>query len=185
MRTSAQETLWGVALNQHGFVTLADTRRLGISDAAVAMLARRRKVERVATGVYRFPGYPATSNAPYMQAVLWAGDSRACLSHDTALAAYEVSDINPDRVHLTVPLARRIRRSGGELYTVHHADLADSEVGWWDEIPTVTLAEAIRQCIDSGVPTYLLRQALDRGLESGKLRTVEQEMLAERLEQRA
>ncbi|WP_369371563.1 type IV toxin-antitoxin system AbiEi family antitoxin domain-containing protein [Promicromonospora sp. Populi] len=185
MRTSAQETLWGVALNQHGFVTLADARRLGINDAAVTMLARRRKIERVATGVYRFPGYPATSNAPYMQAVLWAGDPRACLSHDTALAAYEVSDINPDHVHLTVPRARRIRRSGGDLYKVHHEDLADSEMGWWDEIPTVTLAAAIRQCIDGGVPTYLLRQALDRGVKSGHLRNVDQEKLAKRLEERA
>ncbi|PUB32220.1 putative transcriptional regulator of viral defense system [Promicromonospora sp. AC04] len=181
----AQDMLWDVALDQHGYVTLSDARNLGISKDAVTMLARRKKIQRVATAVYRFPRFPAGANAPYMQAVLWAGDPGACLSHDTALAAYEVSDINPDRVHLTVPRARRIRRSGGDLYTVHHEDLADDEIGWWDEIPTVTLPTAIRQCIDSGVPTYLLRQALERGLEVGRLGDIDQKALALRLEERA
>lgn len=182
---SARDMLWDVALDQHGFITLANARRLGISKDAVAMLARRKKIQRVATAVYRFPGFPAGSHAPYMQAVLWAGDPRACLSHDTALAAYEVSDINPDRVHVTVPRNRRIRRSKGDLYAVHHEDLTDGEIGWWDEIPTVTLATAIRQCIDSGVPTYLVRQALERGLEAGRLNAADKQALALRLDERA
>ncbi|MFC8796815.1 type IV toxin-antitoxin system AbiEi family antitoxin domain-containing protein [Promicromonospora sp. NPDC057138] len=182
---SAHDMLWDVAFDQHGLVTLSDARRLGISRDAVTMLAQRKKIERVATAVYRFPRFPAGPNAPYMQAVLWTGDPRACLSHDTALAAYEVSDINPDRVHLTVPRNRRIRRSMGDLYAVHHEDLGDGEIGWWDEIPTVTLATAIRQCIDSGVPTYLLRQALERGLDVGRLNAVDQQALALRLDERA
>lgn len=180
----AQELLWEVALDQHGFVTLSDARQLGVSGDAVAMLALRGKIQRVATAVYRFPRFPAGPNAPYMQAVLWTGDPQACLSHDTALALYEVSDINPDRVHLTVPRIRRIRRSGGDLYTVHHEDLTDSEIGWWDEIPTVTLATAIRQCIGTGRPAYLLRQALERGLDSGRLNAADQQDLARRLDER-
>jgi predicted transcriptional regulator of viral defense system len=182
---NAQDALWEVALDQHGFVTLSDARRLGISEDAVSMLALRGKLERAATAVYRFPKFPAGPNAPYMRAVLWTGDPRACLSHDTALAVYEVSDINPDRVHLTVPRDRRIRRSGGDLYTVHREDLTDRETTWWDEIPTVTLATAIRQCIDTGRPTYLLRQALERGLDVGRLNAADQRDLTLRLDQRA
>lgn len=181
---SAQELLWDAALDQHGFVTLSDARRLGVSTDAVAMLAHRGKIQRVATAVYRFPRFPAGPNAPYMQAVLWTGHDQACLSHDTALALYEVSDINPDRVHLTVPRNWRIRRSGGDLYVVHHEDLTKSEIGWWDEIPAVTLATAIRQCISSGTPTYLLRQALERGLDTGRLNVADQQDLARRLDER-
>ncbi|MEU4361929.1 type IV toxin-antitoxin system AbiEi family antitoxin domain-containing protein [Promicromonospora sp. NPDC023987] len=181
----ALDLLWDVALDQHGFVTLSDARRLGISEGAVAMLARRRKIERVATAIYRFPRFPTSPNAPYMQAVLWTGDPRACLSHETALAAYEVSDINPGRIDVTVPRNRRIRRSGGDFYAVHHEDLADDEIGWWDEIPTVTLATAIRQSIDSGVPTYLIRQALERSAAAGRLHAVDEQALATRLDERA
>lgn len=182
---TAQDLLWDVALDQHGFVTLSDARRLGISRDAVTMLARRGKLEQVATAVYRFPRFQAGPAAPYMLAVLWTGDPRACLSHDTALAAYEVSDINPERVHLTVPLGRRIRRSHGDLYTVHHQNLADDEIGWWAEVPTVTLATSIRQCIDSGVPTYLLRQALERSADAGRLGAADMQALTLRLNERA
>jgi predicted transcriptional regulator of viral defense system len=37
-----------------------------------------------------------------MKAVLCAGFPEACLSHDTALDAYGVSDINPTAIHITV-----------------------------------------------------------------------------------
>lgn len=181
---TAQDLLWDAALDQHGFVTLSDARRLGISRDAVTMLARRGKLEQVATAVYRFPRFQSGPAAPYMLAVLWTGEPRACLSHDTALAAYDVSDVNPERVHLTVPPGRRIRRSRGDLYTVHHENLADDEIGWWEEVPTVTLATAIRQCIDGGVPTYLLGQALDRAAEAGRISAADAQSLTLRLNER-
>jgi len=105
-----------------------------------------------------------------MLAVLWTGANEARLSHDTALDAYEVCDINPDRIHLSVGPGRRIRRARGQGYAVHHETLTAEQVGWWQRIPTVTLPTAIEQCIRSGVPTYLLRQAIAHGGEHGALR---------------
>jgi predicted transcriptional regulator of viral defense system len=94
-----------------------------------------------------------------------------CQNHNesTALASYEVCDINPDRIHVTLPKGRRIRRRGGELYVVHHEDLAPEQIGWWQQIPTVTLATAIAQCITTGVPGYLVRQALAAARDRGAL----------------
>ena len=83
-------------------------------------------------------------------AVLWTGAPEACLSHETALDAYEISDVNPNRYHVTVGRRRRLRRAGGKQVVVHHQDLAPSQVGWWEEVPTVTPATAIAQCIDYG-----------------------------------
>lgn len=116
--------------------------------------------------------------------MLWAGTEQTCLSHDTALAAYEACDINPDEIHLTVPTARRIRRRGGELYALHHQDLTTEQVGWWQGIATVTLPTAIAQCIDSGVPTYLLRQALEHGGRTGDVLPDKASELETRLETR-
>ena len=130
------------------------------------MMASRGTLEHAARGVYRFPRLPAGSRDPYMLAVLWAG-RRAHLSHETALAVRDLSDLVPDRVHVTVPRAARLRRSGGELYVVHRKDLHDGQTTWWEGIPIVTVATAIRQCVNTGVPAYLLRQAIiaadDRG----------------------
>ena len=181
---AARDVLWGQAVNQYGYVTVRDALDLGIDRLTVDKLAVRGQIERAAHGVYRFPQLPATEYDPYMLAVLWTGTESACLSHDTALAAYEVSDINPDRVHLTVPKARRIRRRGGDLYVVHHEDLRPEQIGWWQQIPTVTLATAITQCIASGVPGYLLRQALSAGHDRGALTPAETQTMTGQLEAR-
>lgn len=177
-----KDELWDVAVEQYGYVTIRGAKELGIDENAVRMIAARGGLERAGHGVYRFPQLPTTAHDPYMLAVLWGGD-QVCLSHDTALAVYEVCDINPDRIHLTVPTARRIRRRGGELYEVHHQDLTADQVGWWQAIPTVTLPTAIAQGIDSGVPAYLLRQALGTGRGTGDITADQAVELTARLEQ--
>jgi len=180
----ARELLWDVAVDQYGYVTLRDAGKLGINGYAIRMLLARGQLERVGHGVYHFPKFPVTSRDPYMLAVLWTGVSGTCLSHDTALAVREVCDINPDRIHLTVPKDRRIRRAGGDLYVVHYQDVTLGQVEWWEQIPIVSLPVAISQCIASGVPTYLLRQAIENGRRLGSLTVTEAEDLKVTLEGR-
>ena len=79
---------------------------------------------------------------------------------------------------------RRLRRSSGEGYVVHRADLTSDKVGWWQEIPTVTPATALTQCLTYGTPTYLLRQAIERGHAQGHLKATERDELAAALEAR-
>lgn len=182
---TAREALWEVAVEQYGYVTLQDAEHLGIGENVVWMLASRGGLERAAHGVYRFPQLPVTERDPYMLAVLWTGTEHTCLSHDTALAAYEACDINPDRIHLTVPASRRIRRRGGERYEVHHQDLRPDQIDWWQGIRAVTLATAIDQCLTSGVPSYLLRQAMKHGRRRGDVLAGEAARLEARLEARS
>ena len=164
-----RDRLWETAVDQHGYVTAAQAYEQGLSQPALAMLVRRGRLEREAHGVYRIPEVPTTRYDPFALAVFWTGVDEACLSHDTALAAYEVRDINPDRIHLTVAKHRRIRRSGGDAYAVHYEDLRPEQIAWWQEVPTVTLPIAIEQCIRSEVPGYLLHQAVERGSARGQI----------------
>ena len=180
----ARDVLWDTAAAQHGFVTACQARELGVSDMAAQMLVRRGTLERQARGVYRFPQFPISQYDQYMLAVLWTQAAEACLSHETALDAYEITDVNPNVIHVTVAKDRRLRRVGGDDYVIHHEDLAPEQVGWWQEVPTVTRATAIAQCIAYGTPTYLLRQALERGHAQGYLTTVERDQLAQALEER-
>lgn len=132
----------------------------------------RGQLERVAHGVYRFPQVPTTPLDPYMLATLWPA-GRGVLSHDTALQLHELCDINPPRIHITVPTdpaEYRPKREGGELYEVHHEDLGEDELTWHEGIRIVTPATAIRQGIDTGVPLHLLRQAIDTARRLGRAR---------------
>ena len=50
------------------------------------------------------------------------------------------------------------------------------------EIPTVTAPTAIAQCIAGGVPTHLLRQAIERGHAQGYLTAQQRDEFADELE---
>lgn len=180
----ARDELWEVATAQLGFVTAQQAAGLGVGKHALQMLVQRGTLARVAHGVYRFPQYPVGQYDAYMLAVLWTRTPETCLSHETALDAYGISDVYPNRIHVTVAKARRLRRAGGEDYVIHHEDLAPAQIGWWQEIPTVTPATAIAQCIDFGTPTYLLRQAIERGHAQGYLTTANRDELTRALEAR-
>lgn len=180
----ARDVLWEIADGQHGFVTAQQAGEAGVGAAAVQMLVHRGTLVRAAHGVYRFPQYPVGQFDPLMVAVLWTRVPEAALSHETALDVYGISDVNPNQIHLTVARHRRFRRADGHGYQVHYQDLTPDQVGWWQEIPTVTARTAIEQCLDTGTPTYLLRQAIERGHAQGYLTSNDRTLLADRLDRR-
>lgn len=151
---------------------------------ALQMLVQRGTLMRAAFGVYRFPQFPVSQYDSFMLAVLWTRAPETCLSHETALDAYAISDVNPNRIHVTVAKSRRLRRAGGDDYEIHYENLVSAQIGWWQEMPTVTPATAIGQCIGYGTPPYLLRQAIERGHAQGYLKTSERDELARALEAR-
>ncbi len=181
----SRDLLWPVAADQHGYVTARQVLDLGIARGALNQLVRRGTLDKAAFGVYRFPNYPFSRADPYMLAVLWARTPEAALSHETALDLFEVSDVNPDVIHVTVGRARRLRREGVNPYSIHFEDLAPPQVTWWEEVPITTLATAIRQCIDFGTPTYLLQQAIDNGRAQGRVTGIQRDQLTAQLNARA
>ena len=56
--------------------------------------------------------------------VQWTPAPEACLSHETALDTYRISDVNPNRIHVTVSKQRGLRRADGEDWEIPYEDLA-------------------------------------------------------------
>jgi predicted transcriptional regulator of viral defense system len=178
-----QRELWDVAVDQYGYVTSKDAHRLGINIVELGKLAARRQLEHISYGVYRFPQLPVTPLDSYMLATLWA-NGRGVLSHDTALDLHDLCDINPSKLHITVP-GRPPERKGGEQYVVHSEALADDETTWHEAIPIVTVAKAIAQCIASGVSSHLLTQALRTARGRGAITPAEHHRFTGDLEARS
>jgi predicted transcriptional regulator of viral defense system len=178
------EQLREVAFDQHGLVTAAQAAGEGVGGAQLAMMVKRNRLQKLARGVYLVPQTPGGRYQNWELAVLWTGAPEACLSHETALAAHEISDINPDQIHVTVGKRRRLRRAGGERYVIHREDLTSEQTTWFEQMPITTVATTIRQCVDWGTPTYLLRQALERTEGTSRLPRADREQLIRRLEER-
>lgn len=173
------DKLRSIALNQYGYVTTAQAADVGVTRPALAMLKKRQRIERIAHGIYRIPQVPSTEYDKFMLAVLWTSAEEAVLSHDTALDIYDICDINPTTIHITISKGRRITRQGSEGYTLHFEDMLPEDITWWEGIPIVCARKAIEQCIDAGIPTYLLNQAIENALARGLILKNEAEILTE------
>lgn len=158
-----------LAAEQHGYVTTRDARDIDIDPTQLRLLAARGRLERVGRGVYRVPVLPRSEHDEFAAAVAWSL-GRGVISHESALVLHDVADVNPPRIHLTVPRDNHPRAAGGELYRVHRRELMGSEVTSTDGIPVTTVARTIRDCLSTGTDPYQLRGAIDRAEAAGKLR---------------
>ncbi|WP_419707945.1 type IV toxin-antitoxin system AbiEi family antitoxin domain-containing protein [Promicromonospora sp. NFX87] len=184
-RSLARDVLRDLAAVQNGLITRQQALEdLGLSAGAIDNLVSRGSLVRVAHGIYRYPHLPGIAHEPFQVALLRTGDPEAALSHETALLVLEISDVNPARYHVTIPRPRRIRREDNDRFVVHVQRLGPRQVRWWEEMRVVTAATAIEQCITLGTPTYLLRQAMERGQRTGLVRTADADRLGAILEAR-
>lgn len=91
------------------------------------------------------------------------------LSNETALSLYELSDVNPAKIHITVPRAHRPQREKPALYVLHRADLRDDEITAFEGIPIVTPVTAVLDAHDAGLGPALIEQAIADGQHCGVL----------------
>jgi predicted transcriptional regulator of viral defense system len=156
------------AMGRYGYVTADDARAAGVEPAQLRVMNHRGLVEHVARGVYRFPIVPTSALDQYMEAVLWPRTTTA-LSHETALDLHELCDVNPARIHITVPADYRLRRDVPRAYQLHGRDLGPADVTLHEGIPIVTVYRAIRDGIEAKLGGYLIDQAIDTGRRRGLL----------------
>jgi predicted transcriptional regulator of viral defense system len=157
------------AAGQHGFITQDEARRLGFKRMTLVRMAERGQLERRSHGVYRVPIVPEGPLDAYMEATLWPRGADGVLSHETALALYELSDVNPEKIDITVPKRHRIRREVPDAYRIHREDLATGDIASLEGIAIVAPAVAIRQCHAAHLGPALLGQAIDDGERNGRL----------------
>lgn len=164
-----------IAAENYGYITTDQAQAAEINPDRLLELARRGQIERRGTALYRVSIIPPTSLDPYREATLWPRGSEAVISHETALDLYDLSDVNPAKINITVPRSHRPRREVPAQYRLHREDLGEDEVTLYEGIPIVTAGKAIRQARHLG--PALLRQAVLEARRRGLLTSAETERL--------
>lgn len=160
MPRAAYESIYELAADQLGYFTAAQALEVGVGRMAVVMMERRGTVQRLSRGVYRLVQFPIDPNAQYLEAALWPATTRGVVSHESALALYEISDVNPARIHITVPKSHRVRRPIPARLVIHHADLSDAETTVQHGIPVTEIVRTLLDCRSTGVGDDVLMRAL-------------------------
>jgi predicted transcriptional regulator of viral defense system len=184
MAGRALQRLYLLAEDQYGFFTTREAASLGIRPGAVTKMAARDQIKQVHRGVYRLTNFPRSPFDQYVAATLWPVGVRGVLSHESALELYGLSDVNPSRIHITVPSSHRVRRTVPELYVVHRADLNPEESLTYEGVPVVIPVRAIEESIADGLRDDLLIQALDTARDKGFVRESDDQRLRDLLAQR-
>lgn len=162
-RQDLRRALQRLAFAQAGYFTAAQALDVGYSYQAQKYHVDYANWTRVDRALFRLPDWPASPDDTFVRWVLWSG-GRAVISHESALAAHGLGDIDPAQVHLTVPPTFHARDSAVVL---HIAELRDSDIeqrqGWSLTTPQrsildVAASEVSQEHIDSAV-----REAVERG----------------------
>jgi len=161
--------LHDLAMRQLGHVATRQVEEAGLTRPALHYQVRAGLLERVARGVYRFATFPPGDRERDAVVLLWAGVDQgvtAAFSHETALQHYGLTDVFPEKLHLTVPPDFRKRPPGDVV--LHRAALGPDDVRREGLLAFTRPARTFLDLLASGFPMETLcdayRDAVDRGI---------------------
>ena len=120
---TSYEKIWDTAEDNHGVITSAQARRLGVKPAALVSMANNRKLVRIGQGVYKLEYHVPGPFDEFAQAVAMAGET-AFVRGASALMMRGLIPFDPGRFYLGV--SRRMRRrlpSGYSIKVVANPDI--------------------------------------------------------------
>jgi predicted transcriptional regulator of viral defense system len=178
-----EDTLRELAGEHEGLFTAQEAEHAGIARVLVVQLAHRGRVDRVAQGLYRFPSWPTTRLQEYHEATLWPRAHRdleyALISHDSALELYNLTQLNPSVIHVTLPPKTRISRERPTWLRLHFADVGEKDRAWEQGIPIVSVPRAIED-VASRHGADVIHRAVSEARERRLLREDELKRLVNR-----
>ena len=164
-RVEKSQRLFEVAESQQGYFTSADAKKMGYDYPHQHFHVRQGNWIRIDHGIYRLKKFPAAAHEDLMRWWLWSR-KKAVISHETAAALYDLGDLLPSRIHLTVPTD--FRKSPPKSLILHKADLSENEIERRDGLPVIrplrTILDLARSHLDDERLSVVTKDAIQKGL---------------------
>lgn len=168
--TEKLQRLFELAAVQAGYFTAAQARELGYSPRSLVHHVAAGHLERVSRGFYRLIGVPAGPHDDVVAAWLKLAPRSAVVSHETALALYDLAPSRSREIHLTLPREQRPRakqsRTAIRVHTTT-APLSRTEVSNRFGVQVTTPARTIVDVADIGADPSVVIEATARALATG------------------
>jgi hypothetical protein len=169
----ASRRLFDFAEQQQGLFTTKQAKAAGFAENTHPYHVQAGNWVRERRGIYRLALYPAADRPDLVLWALWSRNRdeevEGVYSHQTALSLYDLSDLNPAKLHMTVPADFRRNSEIPGILVLHYADLPESDVqagsGFKFTRPLRTILDLIETgTVERNFIRQALRQAVDRGL---------------------
>lgn len=164
--------LFEVADRQQGFFTSSQAEQCGFSRTNFHRYLSSKEWIKEERGIYRLAHYPITDRPELVLWSLWSRNKRGSVqgvwSHETALDIYELSDVMPSKMYMTVPRTFRKRAKSPKVLVLHFADFSKEDIrsqqGYMVTSPLRTLLDVVET---DRLSKDLVSQALHDALRTG------------------
>jgi predicted transcriptional regulator of viral defense system len=169
---NSETALFKTASSQGGYFTALQAKQAGFSDKNHQYHVRAGNWAREWRGIYRLVRFPLQEDAQYSLWGVWSfnrkGKPQGVFSHETALSLFDVSDLQPEKLHMTVPRGYRRHGTVPKVLRLHHANIKPSEYeersGYRVTKPHRTIADLVRaRTVSPEFIKQAVQQSLDRG----------------------
>ena len=161
--------LYGLAEGHAGYIAARDAAEAGIPRSTVSHHARPGgRLVHVARGLYRLRDFPSSPHEHIVAGWLRTPPSAdAVVSHESALALHDLSDVIADEVHVTVPRAQRRKPIDGVVIHPPTFPVAERERREVLGVPVTTVDRTIVDVLRSAGLTEQIEVAVGDALRRG------------------
>ena len=168
----ASRRLFEIAEQQQGFFTTKQAKAAGFAENTHPYHVQVGNWIREHRGIYRLALFPMTDRPELVLWALWSRNRNeeieGVYSHHTVLSFYDLSDLNPAKLHMTVPTNFRRNSEIPGVLVLHYADLPASDVQNVQGFKITRPLRAILDLIDAGtVERNFIRQAITQAVDRG------------------
>jgi predicted transcriptional regulator of viral defense system len=161
-----------MAEQQQGFFTAKQAKLAGFAENTHPYHVQVGNWIREHRGIYRMTQFPAAERPDLVLWSLWSRnrkeETEGVFSHQTALSLDNLSDVNPAKLHMTVPTRFRRNSEVPGILVLHYADLPAADV---EERQGFQLTRPLRTIIDlieaGTVERHFIRRAIKQAFERG------------------
>lgn len=168
-RTERADHLYDLAESQEGYFTSADAKSLGYDYPHQHFHVRQGNWIREDRGIFRLKKFPAAKYEDLIRWWLWSR-KKGVISHETAAAVYDLGDLLPSKVHLTVP--RNFRKIVARGVVLHKDKLDEKEIersnGFRITTPLRTIMDLAKSLLDPERLSVVVKDAVQKGLVTKK-----------------
>ena len=164
-----KQKLYNIASTQQGYFSAKQALACGYSHRLQHYHKEKGHWAEIERGFFRLANFPSSPNEDLVRWSFWSRNRedipQAAVSHESALAIYELSDVIPSTVHLTVPPSFRKKCAGGCV--LHRSILPLEAVEKREGFFVTTPLQTIIDVADSALGLEQLEQAVRDALTNG------------------
>jgi predicted transcriptional regulator of viral defense system len=169
-----QKDLYQLAESQSGYFTTKQASALGYASNKRIYHLRAGNWIREHRGIYRLSRFPEPDRPELILWMLWSRDRSdqptGVFSHQTALSLHDLTDANPARLDLTVPVSFRRGTPIPKVLRLHRGDVPPDDR---ETVYGVPVTNAIRTIVDvwkeESLPRPDLQKAFREAVKRGAI----------------